>query len=134
MVFEHQHECPSKRKAIEAIAGKLYLNRETSRVWVRGAEVDDDRRPGLTTDERARDQGTRAGHPMIRAVAEPTGASVHWPASRPPISTLRASPTRATASLLLRRCSVGGALGRRATLSSGVIGVRETDGLFRSTL
>ena len=54
MVFEHQHEYPSQWKAIESIAGKLDLNRETLRVWVRRAEVDDGRRPGLTSDERAR--------------------------------------------------------------------------------
>ena len=54
MVFEHQHEYPSQWKAIESIAGKLDLHRETLRVWVRRAEVDDGRRPGLTTDERAR--------------------------------------------------------------------------------
>jgi transposase len=54
MVFEHQHEYPSQWKAIESIAQKLDINRETLRVWVRRAEVDDGRRPGLTTDERAR--------------------------------------------------------------------------------
>ncbi len=54
MVFEHQPEYPSQWKAIESIAGKLDLHRKTLRVWVRRAEVDDGRRPGLTTDERAR--------------------------------------------------------------------------------
>lgn len=54
MVFEHQHEYPSQWKAIESIAGKLDLHRETLRVWVRRAEVDQGTRPGLTTDERAR--------------------------------------------------------------------------------
>ena len=54
MVFEHQHEYPSQWKAIESIAEKLDVNRETLRLWVRRAEVDDGRRPGLTTDERAR--------------------------------------------------------------------------------
>jgi len=54
LVFEHQHEYPSQWKAIESIAQKLDINRETLRVWVRRAEVDDGRRPGLTTDERAR--------------------------------------------------------------------------------
>jgi transposase len=54
MVFEHQDEYPSQWKAIESIAEKLDINRETLRVWVRRAEVDDGRRPGLTTDERAR--------------------------------------------------------------------------------
>jgi transposase len=54
MVFEHQHEYPSQWKAIESIADKLDVNRETLRVWVRRAEVDDGRRPGVTTEERAR--------------------------------------------------------------------------------
>ena len=54
LVFEHQDEYPSQRKAIESIATKLDIHRETLRVWVRRAEVDDGRRPGLTTDERAR--------------------------------------------------------------------------------
>lgn len=54
MVFEHEHEYPSQWKAIESIAQKLDLNRETLRVWVRRAEVDDGRRPGVTTDERER--------------------------------------------------------------------------------
>jgi len=54
LVFEHQDEYPSQWKAIESIATKLDIHRETLRVWVRRAEVDDGRRPGLTTDERAR--------------------------------------------------------------------------------
>jgi transposase len=54
MVFEHIHEYPSQWKAIESIAAKLDINRETLRVWVRRAEVDEGRRPGVTTDERAR--------------------------------------------------------------------------------
>ena len=54
MVFEHQDEYPSQWKAILSVAEKLDLNRETLRNWVRRAEVDDGRRPGLTTDERAR--------------------------------------------------------------------------------
>jgi transposase len=54
MVFEHQHEYPSQWKAIESIAAKLDIHHETLRLWVRRAEVDEGRRPGLTTDERAR--------------------------------------------------------------------------------
>ena len=54
MVFEHQHEYPSQWKAICSIAEKLDVNRETLRLWVRRAEVDDGQRPGLTTDERAK--------------------------------------------------------------------------------
>jgi transposase len=54
MVFEHQGEYPSQWRAIVSIAEKLDVHRETLRVWVRRAEIDDGRRPGLTTDERAR--------------------------------------------------------------------------------
>ncbi len=54
MVLEHGHEYPSQWKAIESIAEKLGIHRETLRVWVRRVEVDEGHRPGLTTDERAR--------------------------------------------------------------------------------
>jgi transposase len=54
MVLEHRDECTSQWKAIESIAEKLDVHRETLRVWVRRAEVDAGRRPGLTSDERAR--------------------------------------------------------------------------------
>jgi len=54
MVFEHQGEYPTQWKAIVSIAEQLGVHRETMRNWVRRAEVDGGRRPGLTTDERAR--------------------------------------------------------------------------------
>jgi len=54
LVFEHEHEYPSQWKAICSIAEKSDLNRETLRQWVRQAERDRGRRPGLTTDERQR--------------------------------------------------------------------------------
>jgi transposase-like protein len=52
LVFEHEHEYPSQWKAICSIAEKSDLHRETLRVWVRQAERDNGRRPGLSTDER----------------------------------------------------------------------------------
>jgi transposase len=54
MVFEHQHEYPSQWKTIESISEKLDVHRETLRTWVRRAEVDEGRRPGLPSDERAK--------------------------------------------------------------------------------
>ena len=54
LVFEHQGEYPSQWKAIESIAKKLGVNRETLRKWVREAEVDGGKRPGVTTVERSR--------------------------------------------------------------------------------
>ena len=54
MVFEHQGEYPSQWKAIESIAKKLGVNRETLRKWVRDAEIDGGQRPGVTSEERSR--------------------------------------------------------------------------------
>ena len=54
MVFEHQHEYPSQWKAICSIAEKLDINHESLRVWVRRAEVDQGKRPGVTSAEAQR--------------------------------------------------------------------------------
>src|SRR6266704_3317479 len=54
MVFEHAPEHASQWAAITSIAEKIGCAAETLRSWVRQAERDGGRRPGLTTDERAR--------------------------------------------------------------------------------
>lgn len=54
MVFEHEHEYPSQWAAIRSIAEKFGPRSETLRQWVRQAERDLGRRPGLTTEERER--------------------------------------------------------------------------------
>lgn len=54
MVFEHQGEYKSQWKAIESIAEKLDVHRESLRVWVRQAERDAGQRGGLTTSDRER--------------------------------------------------------------------------------
>jgi transposase len=54
LVLEHQHEYESQWAAIVSVAGKVGCTPETLRTWVRRIEVDEGRRPGLTTDERAR--------------------------------------------------------------------------------
>jgi transposase len=46
MVLDHQHEYSSQWKAIVSIAGKLDVNHETLRQWVRQAEKDSGQRPG----------------------------------------------------------------------------------------
>jgi transposase len=51
MVLDHQDEYPSQWAAIGSVAEKLSINRETLRLWVRRAETDEGKRPGLTTDE-----------------------------------------------------------------------------------
>jgi transposase len=54
MVLEHQDEHPSQWVAIVSIAQKIGCSAETLRHWVRQAERDQGRRPGLTTEERER--------------------------------------------------------------------------------
>jgi transposase len=54
MVLEHQEEHPSQWAAIGSIASKIGCTSETLRKWVRQAERDTGRRPGLTTEERQR--------------------------------------------------------------------------------
>src|SRR5690349_12399836 len=54
LVFEHQHEYESQWAAIVSVAGKIGCTPETLRTWVRRNEVDEGRRPGITTDERQR--------------------------------------------------------------------------------
>ena len=54
MVFEHAHDHPSQWATIRSVAEKLGCTVEALRRWVRQAERDEGRRPGLTTDERQR--------------------------------------------------------------------------------
>ena len=54
MVLDHGHEYGSQWEAICSVAEKLGPTPETVRKWIRRAEVDGGRRPGLTTDERER--------------------------------------------------------------------------------
>ena len=54
LVFEHEGEHGSQWAAISSIAAKLGCTAETLRRWVRQAERDTGRRPGLTTDEQQR--------------------------------------------------------------------------------
>jgi len=54
MVLEHQGEYASQWATIGSIAAKIGCTSETLRKWVRQAERDAGRRPGLTTEERQR--------------------------------------------------------------------------------
>jgi len=54
LVFEHQDEHESQWAAISSIAMKIGCTAETLRKWVRQAERDAGKRPGLTTGERER--------------------------------------------------------------------------------
>ncbi len=78
MVFEHQDEYPSQWKAIQSIAEKLDIHRETLRVWVRRVEVDSGHRPGLTTDERARMKELERENRELRRANEILKAASHF--------------------------------------------------------
>jgi transposase-like protein len=54
LVLEHEDEYASQWAAIQSIAEKIGCSGETLRNWVRQAERDEGRRPGLSTTERQR--------------------------------------------------------------------------------
>ncbi len=57
LVVDHTHEHTSQWAAIRSISEKIGCTAETLRKWVRQAERDGGRRPGLATDERERLKG-----------------------------------------------------------------------------
>lgn len=54
LVREHRDEHASEWAAIQSVAGKLGMTAETLRKWLRRDEVDQRRRPGVTSGERER--------------------------------------------------------------------------------
>ena len=54
LVMEQRPAHPSEWAALQAVATKLGMTAETLRKWVRQAERNQGRRPGLTTEERQR--------------------------------------------------------------------------------
>ena len=68
MVVEHEGQHDSQWAAIRSIASKIGCTGETLRKWVRQAERDEGRRPGLTTDEKKRlKELERENHELKRA-------------------------------------------------------------------
>jgi transposase len=54
LVLEHRAEYASEWAAICSIAAKSGMTAETLRKWVRQAEIDGGRRPGVTSEESER--------------------------------------------------------------------------------
>ena len=54
MVFEHRKEYASEWAAIRSLSEKLGTSPETLRLWVRRAEVNGGKRPGVTSDQHDR--------------------------------------------------------------------------------
>ena len=70
MVVEHEREYASQRAAIGSIAGKIGCTSETLPHWVRQAERDAGRRPGLSTEERERRKVLERENRELRRVNE----------------------------------------------------------------
>jgi transposase len=54
MVLDHRSEHPSQWAAIVSIAAKIGCTAQTLNEWMKKADVDSGRKPGLTTDMAAR--------------------------------------------------------------------------------
>ena len=53
MIFEHEHEYVTQSAAIMAITPKIGCGRDTLRRWVKQSDIDNGRKEGQTSDERA---------------------------------------------------------------------------------
>jgi transposase len=90
MVAEIRPDYGSQWAAICAVAGKLGIGApETVRTWVRRAEVDDGKRPGLTTEQasevaklKRENAELRRANEILKAAAIFFGAELDRPAKR----------------------------------------------------
>jgi transposase len=53
LVREHAGDYPTEWAAITAVSGRLGMSAETLRKWIRQAEVDEGKAPGVTSAEAA---------------------------------------------------------------------------------
>jgi transposase len=53
LVRDHAEDYPTEWAAIKAVSGRLGMNAETLRTWLRQVEVDAGQRPGVTSGESA---------------------------------------------------------------------------------
>ena len=70
MVFEAEQRDRSQWEAICSVAEMLGPTPETVRRWVRRVEVDEGRRPGLSSDERERLKGLERENRELRRANE----------------------------------------------------------------
>ena len=88
MVFEAERHGRSQWEAIVSVADKLGPTPETVRRWVRRVEIDEGRRPGLTTDEGERlnalereNRELRRANDMLKAASAFFAAELDGPKS-----------------------------------------------------
>jgi transposase len=90
MFFDHRASYRTETEALESIANKMGMHRDTLKAWVRRAEIDGGQRPGLTTDERERlKQLERENKELRRANAILKDASVFFATERVPRTSRR---------------------------------------------
>jgi len=70
MVFEAEQDCDSQWEAVVSVAEKLGPTAETVRKWVRRVEIDEGRKPGLSSDERERLKGLERENRELRRANE----------------------------------------------------------------
>jgi transposase-like protein len=83
MVFDHEGEYDSQWAAIRSIAEKVGCSSETLRNWVRRAETDTGRRPGLTSAQleelkelRRENRELRRANEILKSAAAFFGAEL----------------------------------------------------------
>jgi transposase len=54
LVMDHEGDYPSRWAACQSISGKIGCSAHTLHQWIRKAEVDSGRKPGLTSDMAAK--------------------------------------------------------------------------------
>ncbi len=70
MVLDHEAEHRSRWATILSIAGKIGCTAQTLNEWVKKAEVDSGRKPGLTTDMAAKLKALERENRELRQVNE----------------------------------------------------------------
>ena len=78
MVLDHGHEYGSQWEAICSVAEKLGPKAETVRLWVRQAERDTGRRPGVTSDELAELKRLKRENAELRRANDILKAAAHF--------------------------------------------------------
>lgn len=95
LVFEQEQDYPSQWSAIRSIAEKSGMIAETLRKWVRQAERDSGRRPGLSTEERDWLRGLEKENKELRRANEILKAAI---SVRPDVALAQAVKTLSTSS------------------------------------
>ncbi|WP_183192230.1 IS3 family transposase [Ancylobacter tetraedralis] len=91
MVLDHEGEHPSRWAAIMSISGKIGCTAQTLNEWVKKAEVDTGRKPGLTTDIAAKLKALERENRELRQANEILRkASAYFcpGGARPPVQTM----------------------------------------------